>query len=233
MEVQDGFIVGIYNYCDRWCECCRFTSRCRLFADIAKHEAMAAGDQNEVAKAGQHPSDYRPPPRWLEEALKDFDESKVPELPLPPPLPARHAEVVRRAKDYTSRSFRWTESVEMNDLNGPNDPPAIVNHFSGLIAAKTHRAMRGHHEDDGDREFPPDFEGSAKVVVDGIERSISAWKDLACQGKASPAIAAAFISELQWILGEIDELIPKAREFVRAGFDEPDEVRKLEAADWS
>jgi hypothetical protein len=110
---------------------------------------------------------------------------------------------------------------------------AIVNHFSGLIAAKTHRAMSGLNEDDGDREFPPDFEGSARVVIDGIERSVSAWKDLASQGKVSPLIATAFVSDLQWILGEIDELIPRARGFVRAGFDEPDEVRKLEAADWS
>ena len=25
MEVQDGFIVGIFNYCDRWCERCPLT----------------------------------------------------------------------------------------------------------------------------------------------------------------------------------------------------------------
>lgn len=28
------FIPGIYNYCDRWCERCPMTSRCRLFADF-------------------------------------------------------------------------------------------------------------------------------------------------------------------------------------------------------
>lgn len=26
------FISGIYNYCDRWCERCPFTSRCMNFA---------------------------------------------------------------------------------------------------------------------------------------------------------------------------------------------------------
>ena len=26
------FIAGIYNYCDRWCERCQFTSRCLNFA---------------------------------------------------------------------------------------------------------------------------------------------------------------------------------------------------------
>ena len=32
METQDGFILGIFNYCDRWCERCPFTSRCRSFS---------------------------------------------------------------------------------------------------------------------------------------------------------------------------------------------------------
>jgi hypothetical protein len=233
MEVQDGFIVGIYNYCDRWCECCSFTSRCRLFADSALHDASAAGDLKEVAEAKQHPSDFKPPSRWLEQALQEFDESKVPELPTPPPLPARHAEVVRRAKQYTFKCFRLVESIKVNNLNDREDPLATVIHFAGLIAAKTRRSMSGLNEDDGDREFPPDFEGSAKVVVDGIERSIAAWMTLSCQDKVSPSIARGFISELQWIVSEIDALIPKARVFVRAGFDEPDAVRLLEATDWS
>ncbi|MEJ5263520.1 MAG: hypothetical protein WHT45_12605 [Ignavibacterium sp.] len=28
---KENFIDGIYNYCDRWCERCNFTDRCRLF----------------------------------------------------------------------------------------------------------------------------------------------------------------------------------------------------------
>jgi hypothetical protein len=39
MDVSDGFIVGIFNYCDRWCERCEFTSRCRVFADGAELDA--------------------------------------------------------------------------------------------------------------------------------------------------------------------------------------------------
>jgi hypothetical protein len=41
------------------------------------------------------------------------------------------------------------------------------------------------------------------------------------------------ITDFDWLMREIDALIPKARAFVRPGFDEPDEVRKLEAIDWS
>ena len=30
--MADQFIPGIYNYCDRWCERCPLTARCRVFA---------------------------------------------------------------------------------------------------------------------------------------------------------------------------------------------------------
>src|ERR1044071_3914873 len=34
LELADdpNFVSGIYNYCDRWCERCAFTSRCLLYA---------------------------------------------------------------------------------------------------------------------------------------------------------------------------------------------------------
>src|SRR6185295_5922758 len=36
MNSKSGYIDGIYNYCDRWCERCTFTSRCRNFEGIRK-----------------------------------------------------------------------------------------------------------------------------------------------------------------------------------------------------
>jgi hypothetical protein len=38
MDVRDGFIVGIYNYCDEWCERCALTHRCRMFVDLAAQD---------------------------------------------------------------------------------------------------------------------------------------------------------------------------------------------------
>lgn len=34
--MQEKFISGIYNYCDRWCERCTFTTRCRNFESTGK-----------------------------------------------------------------------------------------------------------------------------------------------------------------------------------------------------
>lgn len=46
---SDRFIDGIYNYCDRWCERCRFTDRCFLY----HQEQEATGRQ----EPGQDPND--------------------------------------------------------------------------------------------------------------------------------------------------------------------------------
>jgi len=93
--------------------------------------------------------------------------------------------------------------------------------------------LRGLNEFDGDREFPPDHEGSAKVALIGIDRSMAAWAGARSAGRISGEQAARFIDELHRLWGEVEELIPEALAFVRPGFDEPDEVHKLEAVDWS
>jgi hypothetical protein len=43
---EPQFIEGIYNYCDNWCERCRFTSRCLSYASTAEllKEADETGD---------------------------------------------------------------------------------------------------------------------------------------------------------------------------------------------
>jgi len=43
------FISGIYNYCDRWCERCNFTSRCLVYEQLpesSKSDDPAAHDLN-------------------------------------------------------------------------------------------------------------------------------------------------------------------------------------------
>jgi hypothetical protein len=42
MTRRDGFIPGVFNYCDRWCERCHLTARCSLFALNRDVEARVA-----------------------------------------------------------------------------------------------------------------------------------------------------------------------------------------------
>jgi hypothetical protein len=46
-EEKKNFIPGIYNYCDRWCEKCRFTSNCHLYTTesrITSHQLLNNGE---------------------------------------------------------------------------------------------------------------------------------------------------------------------------------------------
>jgi hypothetical protein len=233
MEVQDGFIVGIFNYCDRWCETCSFTSRCRVFADAARHEAAIDPSLKELIDAPTHPQDVRETPGWLEEALEEMNEASIAGLsaPDPPPLPQSYTGVSDRARAYGMRFHWWIIEKGFEGPPDPSHPLAVISWFSHLIGAKVHRAVTGLAEDDGDREFPPDHEGSAKVALIGIERSETAWRDLVAIERVTADDAAPFLCELSWLRESLETLLPNARAFVRPGLDEPDEVRMLDATE--
>jgi hypothetical protein len=172
MDVQDGFILGIYNYCDRWCETCRFTSRCSLLAEGAKHEAAEDPELKVLSEAPPHPSDVRPSNGWLEEILADFDQTKIEDVPEPPPMPARLMRVVALSRAYCDHVWTALEAEERQAPRANDDPYSVILWFASMISAKTYRALRGLHEFDGNRDYPPDHEGSAKVALNVIDRSM-------------------------------------------------------------
>jgi hypothetical protein len=232
MDVDEGFILGIYNYCDRWCETCRFTSRCRLFADGAKHNAITTPELKTLSETPPHPSDVRDAPGWLEELLDGINTEAPDPLPRPPALPANFRRLVALSEAYRDHAWAALEAIDVKGAR-PNEAISIILWFAPLIASKARRALHGLNEFDGDREFPPDHEGSAKVALLGIDRSMLAWADARRLGLVSVEQAARFIGELHWLCGELENIIPLARAFVRPGFDEPDEVGSLEESDWS
>ena len=46
------FIPGIFNYCDRWCERCAFTQRCRSFAMEAELKAGLSDEDHDARNEG-------------------------------------------------------------------------------------------------------------------------------------------------------------------------------------
>ena len=65
MEPDDqGFIPSIHNYCDRWCERCPFTSRCRAYA--IEMTIRIDGFDGELTRAAENlPAD--PAEGWADE----------------------------------------------------------------------------------------------------------------------------------------------------------------------
>lgn len=231
MELQDGFIVGIFNYCDRWCETCGFTSRCQVFATNAEFEAAGDPTLQAVAEAPLLPEEDPEPPPWLTaliEAMNDAVQSHEPR-PAPKPLPREHEEIQARARGYGLHVHGWRTAHDGNDGSDPRDPLAVVGWFSHFISSKVYRALRGLADaDPADRGDPADHDGSAKIALIGIERSHAAWLDLVAAERVSANTAEPFIADLIWLGEAVERVFPKARHFIRPGFDEPDEVAKLE-----
>ena len=57
-----------------------------------------------------------------------------------------------------------------------------------------------------------------------------AWQTLIATHHYSAREAAPFLAEIGRMQRNLNRALPNARSFVRPGFDEPDEVKMLEAA---
>jgi hypothetical protein len=239
MEVRDGFILDIFNYCDRWCETCTFTSRCRLFADVAEHTASLDPHLRALVSAPLLPEETSPaPPRWLQEEIDSMnDAATVPGEEVARVMEERdrateNEPVAQRSIEYSHRVYHCRGRRGRPETLQPTDPRAVMEWFHTLIPAKIHRALVGRATDDpSTRNWPADHDGSAKVALEGIDRSIAAWQELVGLGAVPIPEAHDFVVDLIWQRDELERLFPSARAFVRPAFDEPDEVAKLLAAE--
>lgn len=98
-------------------------------------------------------------------------------------------------------------------------------HDAFFIDVKLHRALDGcdRYDHDGEDDSHPvqnDWNGSAKVALISLERSVPAWRVIAqATGDEAPWLLADQLRDLQ---REVESAFPHARSFIRPGFDEPD-----------
>jgi hypothetical protein len=168
----------------------------------------------------------------MQEMIDEMNEaatSAVASAELPPPrtIPPEHRVIEARADDYFARVRAWLR--EHPDAgHDSEDPCAVIGWFHLQIVVKIHRAIRGLAEDDPDEgDRPADHDGSAKVALIGIDRSHAAWLDAVERGVTSDPEAAPFVADLVWLGEAVERVFPRARAFVRPGFDEPDDVSRL------
>ena len=84
------------------------------------------------------------------------------------------------------------------------------------------RAVRGQLEDrfeDLD-EFPKDSDGSAKVALIGIDRSIGAWGEIRQSMPTGKDKVLEIIRHLIVLRKKTEKAFPEARNFIRPGLDQ-------------
>ena len=112
-EREERFISGVYNYCDRWCEKCRFNDRCRVYeserALMERHEILGEDPEDPKVMMQDVSSTFE---HTIELLHKMADEMGVDLESAPePPRPRR-----RRAKlsenPLVARTEQWLDRLE-------------------------------------------------------------------------------------------------------------------------
>ncbi|MCP4690645.1 MAG: hypothetical protein GY859_21510 [Desulfobacterales bacterium] len=109
-----------------------------------------------------------------------------------------------------------TEAVSLVDVI------EVIQWYQIQIPVKIRRALDSHREElaDPSEDFPSDADGSAKVALIGIDRSLSAWGEMLNHFPALKDAIMKMIVRLNRLQKMIEREFPNARAFVRPGFDE-------------
>ena len=249
-----NYIDGIYNYCDRWCERCTFTSRCRNY-EGANKVTPEQRDRSNKAFWNTISSNFENAIELLhkiaagkgidlnnisEEETKAFEERQVTIK-----TAAKEHILSKLSKQYQQTIMPFFEkqvSSELGDkerelahhlnlgiknevevvntIAGLRDCEEVINWYLFFINAKLQRALRGKWEGDEQNEFQKDSDGSAKIAIIAIERSISAWTRLYELMPSAEDIALKALSLLSQLKQKTMAEFPRAMEFKRPGFDD-------------
>jgi hypothetical protein len=100
----------------------------------------------------------------------------------------------------------------------------VIRWYQYFIAAKVARAVRGRmeEEEEKDDELASDSDGSAKIALIAMDRSIGAWAVILHHNSLYAESVLEIISFLDRLRQAVEETFPSARSFIRPGFDRID-----------
>lgn len=252
------FIEGIYNYCDRWCERCPFTSRCMLYAmeeedrdDPAAHDINSEAFWNKLASifkqthemiatmAAERGIDLEAIDLEPVKEEKDRQRARSKSNPL-----SRSAhQYAKLVSEWFDREYRASEQERDADptrgdlalidfeaqdrASNIQDAIEVIRWYQFQIAVKIMRGlMRDDPEEAGEPEAvrQSDSDGSVKVALIGMERSISAWGRLRELLPEKADGVMSILLHIEQLRRKTELAFPNATKFVRPGFDEaPDQ----------
>jgi hypothetical protein len=121
----------------------------------------------------------------------------------------------------TGLQSREETTAQANNLKECQE---VISWYLHFIHVKFMRALMGKAEDDGWEEangFQKDSDGSAKIALIAIDRSIEAWITLLQLIPAAEDGILSLLALLQKSRRIAESEFPDARKFIRPGFDEP------------
>jgi hypothetical protein len=237
---EKRFIPGIYNYCDRWCERCPQTSNClnfamgeEEFADPETRDIQNEAFWKKLSEVFQDTLDL------LKEAAQEHGidleaidiESTQGQSRLEDEMAESHA-ICRAARVYIDLVEDWFKSSPgllsispAPDRKGMTIEKAleVIRWYQHFIYVKLIRAVRGELEERDEEldEYARDSEGSAKIALIAMDRSIGAWGVIRAHAPAYDEKILHLVAHLDRLREDAEKTFPEARSFIRPGFDTP------------
>ena len=254
--MKPSFIPGIYNYCDRWCERCTFTSRCRNYEGTSKltpeqqdinNKAFWENISSNFKKAFEllqkaaekYGFDINQPMSPEEEAAYEKKQAFIAKSVNENQLHLLCKKYQKLVMAYTKKNDEFPEKVRelvkhthmgittpeeaVDTTASIGDCFEIIQWYVFFIDAKMQRALRGKMEGEDwevENGYQKDSDGSAKIAIIAVERSMEAWAKLYELMPSSEDTALQALSLLSQIKQKANEEFPQAMLFKRPGFDE-------------
>lgn len=237
-NTEENYIEGIYNFCDQWCERCDFTDRCRNLKDerifdqeVEKHNTESEEkmedlpDENEslteekddfLSFESDEESDYN---KAREDFFSSYQKTKRHPLSILSDEYswAVHKWLLQQHKIFKKDITRWIARGQADEMINGFD---VLLWYHFFIHVKLKRAINGYYELQ-DFEFAEyDMNGTAKIAMIAIERSLEAMRIMNRHLKTERPAIEQFRAQLEKIRIMTEEMFPEARSFIRPGFDE-------------
>jgi len=248
LAADKRFIPGIYNYCDRWCERCPQTSRCLNFS--ISEEEFADRETQDIRNEAfwkKLSGVFEETLELLKESAKKWgidletlDSTDDIENIKAKDEAAKNHLLFRVARSYSEMAEDWFKGRETLFFETAaaaregvdlEEALEVIRWYQYFISAKVVRAVRGRVEEEvgdstlreeGCDEFPSDADGSAKIALIAMDRSIAAWALIRHYDTHGAERVLDLIAFLDRLRQAVEKAFPKARSFIRPGFDRMD-----------
>lgn len=245
---NEEFIPGIYNYCDRWCERCDFTKRCRLFFNEKKQIRELKDKDNFLEIVSKN----------FEETIKliykiakekniDLDNIEINKEEYQKhrkkQVNARNHPMVKLAETYAEQVDEWLDGNEYLEAENTKylrnidlgidlehsdkalriieEALNIINWYKFQLQVKLASAVTSYpHDPMFEDEIQNRHHMSAKIALINIKNSMKAWQSLLKILEDENSAIVDILLQLHQLQAKINQKFPLLPKFKRPGFDD-------------
>ena len=241
------YIPGIYNYCDRWCERCQFTSRC-LNHSIEEDQNCKLEEIDEANEIFWYSikDSFELAFSLIEDLAKEerADLESI-EIDEDDEIDNKVDILTHISMNYANMVDEWfknNQNIIENELLKPKKQShlqlihphttqipiplkeviEVISYYKYAITVKLSTAIKSRDNEAkiGLEDISKDSDGSAKIALIEIDRSINAWSKLLKYFEYEKRDTLKIINYLKQIREIAEKEFPNARLFIRPGFDE-------------